>query len=396
MKEQSLSLPGPNAADQARAWRAGLPRGRRRRSDWRGGVIFTVSVALFVLLFLGMFLLPFWWLRAAAITAQPWVIGALFVIGHDACHGSLVRTGWLNRALGRAALLPALHPYSSWVHAHNTLHHGWTCFKGREPAFPPFTKEEFDRLPLWRRLLERLYRTPPGIGVYYAIDFYVCRLLFPPPGQRPPSRLAFHLDRLAVLAFLALQLLAARVLAGMRSGDVLSPGVYAVVAVALPWCLWIWFMGFVSFIQHTHPRIAWYDREEEWSFYHVQLRSTAHVVFPWPVGTVLHNIMEHAAHHIDPAIPLYELPRSQRLLEQECPEHALVIPWTLDEFFRTCACCKLYDFRRHCWTDFNGVPTTLAGLNGRPSSVGPRAGAPDVLPASGQIYPCADSHAPVG
>jgi omega-6 fatty acid desaturase (delta-12 desaturase) len=369
MKEQALGRPG-GAADQARAWRAGLPRACRRRSDGRGGAIFALGAALFLLLFLGMLLLPSWLLRAAAIVAQLWAIGALFVIGHDACHGSLVRTGWLNRALGRAALLPAWHPYSSWVHARNTLHHGWTCFKWREPAFPPFTKAEFDRLPLWRRLLERWYRSPPGVGFSYALDFYACRLLFPPAGQRRPSRRAFHLDQLAVAAFLAVQLLAARALAGMRSGDVIPPGVYAVVAVALPWGLWIWFMGFVSFIQHTHPRIAWYDREEEWSFYHVQLKSTAHVVFPWPVGGVLHNIMEHAAHHLDPAIPLYELPRSQRLLEQECPAHAVVIPWTLAEYFRTCACCKLYDFRRHCWTDFNGVPTTPAGLNGRPFAAG--------------------------
>jgi omega-6 fatty acid desaturase (delta-12 desaturase) len=389
MKEEALCPPWAGAADQARAWRAGLPGACRRRSDWRGGLIFALSASLFVLVFLGMFLLPFWWLRAAALAAQPLVIGALFVIGHDACHGSLVRTGWLNRALGRAALLPAWHPYTSWIHAHNTLHHGATCLKGREPAFPPFTKGEFDRLPLWRRLLERLYRTPPGIGVYYAVDFYLRRLLFPPPGQRPPARLAFHLDRVAVVAFLAVQLLAARALAGARSGDVLPPGVYAVIAVVVPWGLWIWFMGFVSFIQHTHPRIAWYDREDEWSFYHVQLKSTAHVVFPWPVGSVLHNIMEHAAHHLDPAIPLYELPRSQRLLEQECPEHAVVIPWTLAEFFRTCACCKLYDFRRHCWTDFNGVPTTPTGLNGRPSAVA------NFLPKRGNIYQLVDSHTPI-
>jgi len=245
------------------------------------------------------------------------------------------------------------------------LHHGWTNFKGREPAFPPFTKAEFDQLPLWRRLLERLYRTPAGVGICYALDFYARRLLFPPAGQRPRSRLAFHLDRLTIAVFMAVQFLAARTLAGMRSDDLIPPGVYAVVAVALPWLLWIWFMGFVSFSQHTHPRMAWYDREEEWSFYHVQLKSTAHVVFPWPIGSVLHNIMEHAAHHLDPAIPLYELPRSQRLLEQDCPEHAVVISWTPADYFRTCAACKLYDFRRHCWTDFNGVPTTTAGLNSK-------------------------------
>jgi omega-6 fatty acid desaturase (delta-12 desaturase) len=142
--------------------------------------------------------------------------------------------------------------------------------------------------------------------------------------------------------------------------------VYAVLATVMPWMTWIWFMGFVSFIQHTHPRMAWYDREEEWSFYHVQLRSTSHVVFPPPIERILHNIMDHPAHHIDPTIPLYELPRSQRILERMAPEHSVVIRWTPWDYFRTCAACKLYDFRRDCWTDFDGNPTTPTGLRGLP------------------------------
>jgi len=352
--------------EQARAWRAALPRGCRHRTNLRGGAIYALSASLYVLTFLGTFLLPEWWQQLGALLTQPWIIGALFIIGHDACHGSLVRTGWLNRVLGRACFLPAWHPYASWAHAHNTLHHGWTNFKGREPAFPPFSKEEFDRLPLWRRLLERVHRTPLGIGLYYTLDFYFKRLIFPRGTQRPPLRLIFQLDRLLVLGFLALQGLAAWWLASERPASVLPPVVYAILAVILPWLLWIWFMGFVSFIQHTHPRMAWYDREDEWSFYHVQLKSTAHVVFPWPVGHILHNIMEHPAHHLDPTIPLYELPRSQKQLEQSCPEHAVVIPWTVRDYFRTCAACKLYDFRRHCWTDFAGVPTTPTGLPGLP------------------------------
>ena len=127
---------------------------------------------------------------------------------------------------------------------------------------------------------------------------------------------AFHLDRLLVFAFLALQLLAAYTLTGFASDLKMPRWLIATVGVFLPWVTWIWFMGFVSFLQHTHPRTAWYDDEAEWSFYHVQLRSTTHVTFPWPIERLLHNIMDHPAHHIDPTIPLYELPASQKLLEE--------------------------------------------------------------------------------
>jgi omega-6 fatty acid desaturase (delta-12 desaturase) len=349
-------------AELARHWRAVLPRAWRHSSAVRGLLVVALSAAVYVGTFLGMFLLPTWWARLICLIIQPVAIGMLFVIGHDAGHNSLTPVGWLNRLLGRLVMLPAYHPYSAWCHAHNTMHHGWTNFKGRHPDFPPFTKQEFDGLPRWRRLLERFYRTPVGIGPFYVLDFYVKHLLLPRPDRRPPSRVAFLLDRLSVLLFFVAQITAAYLLTGYTPDMIFPRWFYAGFAVVAAWATWIWFMGFVSFVQHTHPRMAWYDDEEEWSFYHVQLRSTAHVKFPWPIERLLNNIMDHPAHHLDPTIPLYNLTGSQRLLEEVAGPHAVVYRWTPADFWRTCAACKLYDFERHCWTDFAGVPTTPCNL----------------------------------
>ena len=125
-------------------------------------------------------------------------------------------------------------------------------------------------------------------------------------------------------------------------------------------------MGMASYQQHTHPRTAWYDDVDEWNFYHVQLRSSTHVAMPAFVDRLLHNIMDHPAHHLDPTIPMYQLPESQRLLEEHAGEHAVVVPWTMKEFPRTCRVCKLYDYRNHCWIDFDGKPTSPSGLSGLP------------------------------
>jgi omega-6 fatty acid desaturase (delta-12 desaturase) len=198
------------------------------------------------------------------------------------------------------------------------------------------------------------------------LDFYRRFLLLPAARHRSPFTLWFHLDRALVLAYFAGQFALAWYLAGLIAAPVLPRPVYTTLAVVLPWVIWIWFMGFVSFIQHTHPRMAWYDNEEEWTFYHVQLKSTAHVVFPWPIERLLNNIMDHPAHHLDPQIPLYNLPQSQKLLEETTPEHAVVVRWTPLEYFRICAACKLYDFDRHCWTDFQGRPTTPCNLPALP------------------------------
>ena len=165
-----------------------------------------------------------------------------------------------------------------------------------------------------------------------------------------------------MLGFFAVQIVVVYFLARRASGLFLPPLPYAFLDVILPWTLWLQFMGFVSFVQHTHPQLAWYDDPKEWSFYHVQLKSSTHVVFPFPIERLMNNIMDHAAHHIDPAIPLYHLPESQRLLEQSCEEHAAVIRWSPWQYLELCRVCKLYDFTRHCWTDFEGNATSDTGL----------------------------------
>lgn len=357
-----MTTPQKQAAEDARRWRASLPRDWRRGSTLHGTSLAVGTLALYVGLFLGYFLLPFWWLRLASIVAVPTVIGSLFVIGHDAAHNSLTPIGWLNRLLGRLVFLPALHPYTSWVHSHNTMHHGWTCFKGRHPDFAPLTKAEYDALPWWRRMVERFYRSPLGIGPYYAVDFWMGHILFPSKEHRSPFTLWFHLDRLLVLAFLIGQGALAWHLSTQLHGDTWRAVLHASVGVVVPFVIWIWFMGFVSFIQHTHPLCAWYNDEDEWTFHHVQLKSSTHIVFPWPIEPMLNNIMDHAAHHLDPSIPLYNLPQSQKLLEETAADHAVIIRWTPWEYLRTCAACKLYDFDRQCWTDWDGNPTSPLNL----------------------------------
>jgi omega-6 fatty acid desaturase (delta-12 desaturase) len=299
-------------------------------------------------------------MRVACALMMPLVIGALFVVGHDAAHQTLTPHRWLNRILGRLCLLPAYHPYTSWCHAHNVLHHGGTCLKGTHPDFTPLSKPEFDSLPPWRQHLERIYRSPFGIGVYNVLEFYGRVLLFPTGRNRSPHKTAFQIDRLLVLAFFAFQFWIAYALAADSSNTDLSRWFFAAAVVMLPWASWIYFMGVFSFVQHTHPETAWYDDPGEWEFYRVQLSSSTHMIPPWPLGEILHHTMDHAAHHIDPTLSLDHLPAGQKLLEHQAPSHSVVRRLTWREYLRVCRTCKLYDYRRHRWLSFDGVPTTPA------------------------------------
>jgi omega-6 fatty acid desaturase (delta-12 desaturase) len=358
LKERGLDRNTGAAGQAALEWRHTLPERLKERSDLIGGTYFLIWAGLWALTFVGAFLAPSPALRMSCGVLQSISLGALFVVGHDACHGSLMRSAWLNRLISRLALLPAWHPSSGWKHAHNTLHHGGTNLRGRDCVYPPLTLDEYRRLPFWRRALERVYRTPLGIGLYYLIDFHLGQVIFPRPGRMPPNRRIFEFDRGLTVGFFAAQLGFAWWLSGLTPDPIGPRWLVWLGGGVAPWVCWIWTIAFVSWVQHTHPAIAWYDDPERWNFHRVQLTASVHMTFPPVLEQLFNNIMDHPAHHLDSKIPLYRLKESQRLLESTAPEHSVVIPWSLTSFLEGCRVCKLYDFERRLWTDFEGRPTS--------------------------------------
>src|SRR5258708_4475383 len=61
------------------------------------------------------------WLKILLSVTSGAMIAALFVLGHDAIHGSLTSSRRLNTLFGRAAFLPSLHNASLWLIQHNRL-----------------------------------------------------------------------------------------------------------------------------------------------------------------------------------------------------------------------------------------------------------------------------------
>ncbi|HET7499607.1 MAG TPA: fatty acid desaturase, partial [Kofleriaceae bacterium] len=64
--------------------------------------------------------------RAMLAVAAGVFSGSLFMIGHDACHGSYTSRPVLNQVLGRIAFLTSYHTYSPWELSHNRIHHVYT------------------------------------------------------------------------------------------------------------------------------------------------------------------------------------------------------------------------------------------------------------------------------
>src|SRR2546425_93611 len=67
--------------------------------------------------------------RFLAGTLAGVMLAVLFVVGHDACHGSFTSRRWLNAAIGRVAFVPTMTPFSTWELSHNLTHHVYTNLK---------------------------------------------------------------------------------------------------------------------------------------------------------------------------------------------------------------------------------------------------------------------------
>ena len=325
------------------------------RSTPRALLLIVVDYLIYFALMAGAIAAPHWTLRLLSGLLCGFWIGRLFILGHDACHHSYTPSRALNRVLGRLAFLPSLSAYSLWEVGHNVVHHGFTNLKGTDFVWEPKSKEEYDAMSPSRKLMERIYRSGWGPSLYYVVEIWWGKMFFPSKDKKPGNRPAFLWDNVLVSVYAAIWL--AVVVFGAMAADV---AIWSAVLTAfvVPFLFWNGMIGWVVYMNHTHPNIAWYDDKRAWAAAQPFVTTTVHLTFKRNFGSVMHHIMEHSAHHLDMSIPLYKLKEAQERLEHLLPGRIVVQAFSWRFYFSTARTCKLYDFKNRRWTDFKGQATT--------------------------------------
>lgn len=295
------------------------------------------------------------WAKLLCGLAAGFVIGRLFIIGHDACHQSLTPHRRLNKWLGRIAFLPSLTPYSLWDAGHNVVHHGFTNLKGVDFVWAPATREEYEAMGPVARTMDRIYRSGWAPGLYYMVEIWWKRMFFPSRRQMPTRRSAFLWDNGLVSSF-ALLWVGAMWASAAATGQ--SVALVLATGVMVPFLFWCAMIGFVVYVHHTHTAVSWHADRAAWQQAQPFVSTTVHLTFPLRIGALMHHIMEHTAHHVDMSIPLYRLEQAQAALERMLPGRIIVQRFSWRWYFDTARRCKLYDFGRRCWTDYRGQPTS--------------------------------------
>jgi acyl-lipid omega-6 desaturase (Delta-12 desaturase) len=293
-------------------------------------------------------------LKLAGSTLIAVGIVRLFLVGHEACHGSFFATQGLNNVIGRLAFLPSLTAFSLWDVGHNVAHHGFNNLKGRDQVWTPFSKAEYDGLPRYRQCMERLYRCGFGCGLYYLVELWWRKLYFATRKEIGSARVKYKLDSALVTVGAAAWVAAVAAVSRYTHQDF---RLLAALAIAVPFALWNCIIGFVVFVHHTHPTIAWFQKRQEWQSCRAYLGATANVRLPFGIDRLMHNIMEHNAHHVNPRVSMFALRRAQGKLHERAAGEFLSYRLGWISYMNCVRRCKLYDYVNHTWLDWQGRVT---------------------------------------
>ena len=275
-------------------------------------------------------------------------------VAHDAAHGNTTASPGLNKAIAIICFAPGLFNYILWLQDHHVMHHPHTN-SDHPDTYTPFSKVEYDALPLWRRLAERFFRTPFGLGFYYLFVRWPYAKIVPHAFM--PR--AIHRDAWRHFAWLMVYLLGFITLLALA--PLYSP-TSSLTAILLGFLLPLYVFNtmfcFTLYLQHTNLEIPWFKGDVSRIPGLAQEDLTPHVIFPAWYRALSHSSFEHMVHHINPRIPFYRAWQAQKKLDEILGERAVISHFSPAWFLKTMRTCRLYDFENHRWLDWDGSPLT--------------------------------------
>jgi acyl-lipid omega-6 desaturase (Delta-12 desaturase) len=284
-------------------------------------------------------------------------MGALYTLAHDAAHNSLTASRGLNKALGIVGYVASLHNYRLRLFDHLVLGHHPRLNGPQPDAYRPMSWQAYRDAPPWRRAWERATRAPHVLAFApYGIVSRWLRAEVAPSAVMPA---AARVQAWAHGAFVLAYVVAIVGWLGYRNGgDPSALALDVLLVIGLPFYMMQSAQAAILFFQHTHPRIPWFGPGDPRIDSYGPELLTVHVRVPKLVGTLTHDLFEHPAHHIVPAIPCYRLRAAQARLNELVGESGIGVDFSPGALFAVMRRCKVYDYERHLWLDFEGRPTS--------------------------------------
>mgnify|MGYP001266285832 CR=1 FL=1 len=315
--------------------------------------LFLLDSALYLVAFAGTLLAESIGLKIASAILSGLAIARLFVLGHDAMHQSLTPSHAANKLMAAIALLPSYTCASLWRAGHNVAHHGFPGLRGRDIPWVPLSPREYQELGPLQRRVYGIYRSPWGAWAYYGVEIWWKLLIFP----RGKRRSEFTRQSIMVTLFLLTQSSIAIACAVITDQSSL---LLLLLAVILPFIVWLNLAAFVFFVHHTDESSKWFDDERSWRRAQPDLENIHHVSLPLGIHRLFHNALVHTAHHLNPSIPSYRLPAAQLSLERAYGHRIVAQHLSFKRYADIMSRCQVYDYSNHTWHSITDLPSVSA------------------------------------
>jgi len=224
----------------------------------------------------------------------------LFILQHDAGHGSFFPKKWMNDLLGFFTGVLTLVPYHHWQLSH-ARHHATSGNLDKRGVGDIYTMtlEEYLKASPWQRFAYRVYRNP--FVMFFIGPIYVFMLSYRLPlgygSEKPSVRNSVALTNL----FLVL----------LWAGIYLAFGLKTLLLVYLPIQYFAGMVGiFLFYVQHQFEDAYW-EHDPRWEYLKAAMEGSTYLKLPKVLQWLTGNIGFHHIHHLAPKIPNYHLPKVQ-------------------------------------------------------------------------------------
>lgn len=223
----------------------------------------------------------------------------IFIIQHDCGHNSFVSSRHMRNIVGYVCSLFSAIPYKYWATSHHFHHNHNGMLEVRDIGdLDTLTVQEFAALTKFQRFWYRVYRSPIVmfgiIPIYYVLIHNRLALIKMPEFKKLKWSLTFNnVLLIGGVTLLCLLLDWKKVL----FVHFITLFLFAIVA--------IWFF----YIQHQHEK-GYKHWKARWEFIYAAVKGSSYYKLPGIFNWFTGNIAIHHIHHLNPAIPNYNLKKS--------------------------------------------------------------------------------------
>ena len=262
------------------------------RSLWQ---VFNSVIPFFVMWYLMYRSLEIgYWLTLILAVLAGGFMTRMFIIFHDCCHGSFLRSMKANDRLGLVLGVLVLTPFYQWKHSH-AIHHATAADLDRRGIGDVYTMTvaEYLAAPWYRKIGYRIMRSP--IILFTVGSFIVFTLTHrfweKEAGKRERSSVIWtNIAIAAVVGWLMLEI-------GWAAFLLVEVPILMIACGAGVW---------LFYVQHNFDPTYW-ERHAEWDFFNAGMDGSSFYKLPKILQWFSGNIGFHHIHHLSPRIPNYKL-----------------------------------------------------------------------------------------